>query len=226
MTIQDNSSDSFTLDPPGSIAVIGAGPLGIEAALYGRFLGYNIRIFEANQVGCNLPPTDNLPLPFLPDRSLSKLAVQALKTQREISDLTFPTTINDWIDGYLRPITATDLLIGRLFLGCKVTNIDLEPIDSDDEVSEEEVPADFRITYSNAAGAMQTELFEAVILATGSNLTIETSMTLDTPYLFRIGGRQTDDWEKGLAEGLQDIVATFAELGGRQDLDLYRPSRS
>ncbi|EMI22110.1 Pyridine nucleotide-disulfide oxidoreductase, NAD-binding region domain protein [Rhodopirellula maiorica SM1] len=41
------NSEIATLDPPGSIAIVGAGPLGVEAALYGRFLGYNVSLIEA-----------------------------------------------------------------------------------------------------------------------------------------------------------------------------------
>ena len=49
-------STEMTLDPPGSIAVVGAGPLGIEAALYGRFLGYDVTLIEAVSVANSLRP--------------------------------------------------------------------------------------------------------------------------------------------------------------------------
>ena len=34
----------MALDTPASIAVLGAGPIGLEAALYARFLGYDVQI--------------------------------------------------------------------------------------------------------------------------------------------------------------------------------------
>ena len=74
-------STEMTLDPPGSIAVIGAGPLGIEAALYGRFLGYDVTLIEAVSVANSLRQQAQLPLPLPPDRSLSPLAVGALQAQ-------------------------------------------------------------------------------------------------------------------------------------------------
>ena len=40
-------ANDMTLDPPGTIVVVGAGALGIEAALYGRYLGYNVTLIEA-----------------------------------------------------------------------------------------------------------------------------------------------------------------------------------
>ena len=74
--------DPITLDPPGSIAVVGAGVLGIEAALYGRFLGYDVTIIEAVAVAHAMRDLQSLPLPMLPDRCLSPLAVAALQAQR------------------------------------------------------------------------------------------------------------------------------------------------
>ena len=38
------------VEPPATIAIIGAGPVGIEAAIYGRFLGYFVSIFEERRV--------------------------------------------------------------------------------------------------------------------------------------------------------------------------------
>jgi thioredoxin reductase len=46
--------DALPWDPemesPATIAILGAGPMGIEAALYARFLGYHVSIFETRRV--------------------------------------------------------------------------------------------------------------------------------------------------------------------------------
>ena len=42
------------VDTPATIAVLGAGPIGLEAALYGRFLGYAVNVYERGRVGDNL----------------------------------------------------------------------------------------------------------------------------------------------------------------------------
>ncbi|MEC7408834.1 MAG: hypothetical protein VYB72_08465, partial [Planctomycetota bacterium] len=97
MVGEEENSNPYTLDPPGKIAVIGAGPLGIEAALYGRYLGYDVTIYEAHEVGFNLISCSTEDLPLLPDRTLSNLAVQALLTQQELASLTFPVSINQWV---------------------------------------------------------------------------------------------------------------------------------
>lgn len=44
----------MTLDPPGSIGIVGAGTHGIEAGLYGRFLGYDVTVLERGSIGNNM----------------------------------------------------------------------------------------------------------------------------------------------------------------------------
>ena len=38
------------IDTPATIAIIGAGPGGIEAALYARFLGYSVELYDQHRV--------------------------------------------------------------------------------------------------------------------------------------------------------------------------------
>jgi len=224
MPESDPIGEPFTLDPPGSIAVIGGGPLGIEAALYGRFLGYNIKVFEAKTLGANLIIPHDESIPMLPDRCLSNLAVRALQTQSDEIGFTFPLTINTWVTGGLIPLAETDLLRGRVHTGCHVHQLDFVPVELDDS-EEDLIPADFQLTYSQDQGEKQQDDFESVIIATGTAFDIKLSMEQDAPYLFRIGAHQNDDWEQGFTLGLQEISAIFAKLGGRSDLDLYRPQR-
>ncbi len=226
MQIQYDDDDRFTLDPPGSIIVIGAGPLGIESALYGRFLGYDVKIYESKTIGANLISEDNGLLPLLPDRTLSTLATKALKTHTESESLAFPVTISEWVDNHLTLLTQTDLLAERVLVGCHVTQIDLEPVELEDDDIEDDIPADFKLTYTTESGESHTDLAESVIIATGGETGIKLNMPTETPYLFRIGGQQVGKWEQNLSQGLQEIVRAYASLGGRPDLDLYRPCRT
>lgn len=77
-----NDFDDMTLDPPGTICVAGAGPLGLEAALYGRFLGYKVTVFDSGEhVAQSLRGRRDLPLPFSPADCLSRLAQGAIDAQ-------------------------------------------------------------------------------------------------------------------------------------------------
>ena len=247
--------DDMTLDPPGRIAVIGGGPLGVEAALYGRFLGYEVQLFEKGEIGQSLLATQDQPLPMMPDRCLSPLAVAALKAQDGglifPGDPTYPITVRQWINGGLIRLTSTDLLRGQVFTGCKIVRIELAPevqddaqpteseTDADDDFYVDgEVPPDYRLTMQDESGIRAVD-FEAVILAIGPGSTDSGSDDsisgyeelvggpyLSRPYLFRIGQKIEGNDEARLHRGLREIVSIYANLGGRSTLDLYRPIRS
>ena len=236
-------SDALTLDPPGSIAVVGAGPLGIEAALYGRYMGYDVTLFEAETVASRLCDHAAEALPMSPDRCLSPLAVGALHAQFPgLAKEEKPTTIGDWIKNALQPLADTDLLRGRLKCPARVFEISQieiqangdsdEPIEVAGPEGESEpgdgdaadIPPDFRLSFG-AIDSTETIDVEAVILAVGDTHDIATDFDMPVSYLFRIGESRTGQAEQDFWTGLKEIVAIYAELAGRADLDLYRPRR-
>lgn len=244
MQPQSESSIEFaTLDPPGTIAVIGGGALGVEAALYGRFLGYAVTLVEAESIGSSAEGLRGQPLPVLPDRCLSPLAISALSTQTHQSGpQALPTTIEQWIDDGLVALTQTDLLRGRVTTQTRVNSIELVPVeadpndDSEDEAGaetksevDESLPDDFRLYLEMSSGEKSTLDVEAVIIATGFDDSLYRSLPASTEYLFRIGGKFKDveegDVERQFRSGYQQIVDIFARLGDRPALDLYRPRR-
>ncbi|MCG8650614.1 MAG: hypothetical protein MI861_12330 [Pirellulales bacterium] len=216
----------MTLDPPGTIAVVGAGALGIEAALYGRFLGYDVTLFEAESVGHSLLAHVDDPIPMLPDRCLSPLAISALLAQRDDDELeVLPLTCGQWLEQWLVPLTQSDLLAGRLRMPARVTRIDLleikpDPEDTTDEVAE--IPSDFRLEFWDGSESFDAE---AVVLAIGNTPLIPMDFPTPAPYLFQIGGGSDLDVETYLQRGFKQIVELYAKLAGREDLDLYRPRR-
>lgn len=275
--MMSHMDEAMTLDPPGRIAVIGAGPLGLEAALYGRFLGYDVTVYERGLVAQSLRGLEAEPLPMLPSVCLSPLAMAALKTQFGADVLNgqhpSPMTVGEWVREGLEKLAATDLLRGRVLEGYEVVGIDLSDsaqVDAESMLGEEaesvpggpgnrpcvegisvasddddefeivgEVPPDFKLTFvsvppgGNGQGTAPRSLdFEAVIWAIGreANETISGFSDLrNAPYFFRIGevppAAETSQ-ESQLRAGLQDIVRVYAHLGGRAELDLYRPRRS
>ncbi|OYP29847.1 NAD-binding protein [Rhodopirellula sp. MGV] len=225
--IDTEFDDQPTLDPPGSIAVIGGGPLGLEAAIYGRYLGYQVTLFEAECVASVLIGREGEPIPISPDRCVSPVSRSALTAQSgAIGPATSPTTVGEWLDQVWRPLAATDLLRGRVHEGAKVERI--EQVELTDDETGEALPPDFRVHVSGHEGGD----FEAIIVATGhAGAEIDCSFELPTDYYFRIGGLVPDvettgrDVERDFWTGLKEIVAVYASLGGRADLDLYRPAR-
>src|SRR6056297_2973645 len=113
--LDTRNDPGMTLDPPGKIIVVGAGPVGLEAALYGRFLGYDVRIIEAVAVAASWCDAANQPLSGSPDRSVSSLAKSAIAAHDESAmSRSMPTTVGQWINDLLIPLAETDLLRGRL----------------------------------------------------------------------------------------------------------------
>lgn len=225
---QSNQSDDDlpTLDPPGTIAVVGAGPLGIEAALYGRFLGYDVTIVEAFEVGHGVTADADAPLPVLPNRCLSPLAMAANQAQEEDSaPRTLPLTLSQWIHEALIPLTETDLLRGRLLVPWRVSQIETVPIEFEEDDDPDAIPPDFRLTLVGTDGQSASLDSEAVIVAVGNSLPITLGFSLPAPYFFRIGANPPDDWEQSLLLGYREIVEIYSQLAGRADLDLYRPKR-
>lgn len=219
--------DAMTLDPPGSIAVVGAGPLGIEAALYGRFLGYDVTLFESVSIASSIRDRRELALPMLPGRCLSPLALSALRAQQgDAAEQVLPMTYGQWINEGLEKLAETDLLRGRVRVPMRVTHIANVPIQGDDpDEDPSDIPPDFRLTLVGEGDEPDSIDVESVILAIGTSAEIPLGFELPAPYFFRITTASSGDHEQDLLSGYHEIVAIFAELAGRADLDLYRPRR-
>ncbi len=232
-----NDDDALTLDPPGRIAVIGAGPIGLECALYGRYLGYDVVVIEADRVGGSLCERIGEPLPMMPDRCLSSLGLGAIDAQLDPSQpRTLPLTIEAWINEGLVQIAASDLLAERMMMPIKCVSIELVPVEADDagEASESEsdgdsddgeIPPDFLLQLVDESGESHSLRSECVMLAGGGNHGIELAFPSDTPYFFQLGHESVGDLEADLRRGWREIASIYASLMGRADLDLYRPRR-
>lgn len=242
MNASEDFQDEMTLDPPGRIAIVGGGPLGVEAALYGRYLGYEVVLFERGEIGQAWLAHRDAPLPMLPGRCLSPLAVAALKAHDGglalPGDPAFPLTIDQWVGSGLVRLASTDLLVDRIHTHCEVIGLELiadgapenEDAQAEDEDSyiDGEVPPDYRLTIRSAEETQHVDA-EAVIIAIGPSSPEAIAgyeILRGGPYLFRTGDRCEGSHEERLLQGWREIVSIYARLGGRKTLDLYRPMRS
>lgn len=223
--MNDADEAPLTLDPPGTIAVIGAGVLGIEAALYGRFLGYDVILVEAESVGHSIRQRGDEPLPMLPDRCLSPLAFSALGAQSEDPQPeTLPVTCREWVEAALVPLSESDLLLDRLRMPSRVVRISTVSVEAEEGDSPEDledIPDDFRLHFDDG----ESLDVEAVIVATGAAPPITKEFETPADYFFVLGNQPVENLERALFDGLRQIVELFAGLAGRVDLDLYLPKR-
>lgn len=115
----------MSLDSP-TIAILGAGPIGLESALYGRFLGYDVHVYEREEIGFHVLQWGHVEwfTPF--GMNHSPLAYAALEAQdadwkspREDAQLTG----REYVEQFLRPLAETDLLAESLHLQTEVISI-------------------------------------------------------------------------------------------------------
>ena len=207
-----------TLDPPGSIVVIGDGPLGIEAALYGRFLGYQVTLVQEQSLDHFMLDHRQQDLPLLPDRCMSSLALSALDAQNhELGPQSLPMTVADWIEKGLCALCGSDLLINRVRTDESVHRIELTPAEIE---GDEDVPDDFRVSLD-----AEPIDCEALILVSDRNEVLQAMLPEGTEYCFKVAPFEFEKMEASLLQGYHRIVEIFAGLIDRADLDLYRPKR-
>jgi hypothetical protein len=116
----------MAMDTPAKIAVLGAGPIGLEAALYARFLGYDVEVFERGEVADSVRRWGHVRMftPFGLNRS--SLALAALCAQDEQFDPPGDDeflTGEEWIERFLLPLAKTDLLRGHIRTKTEVLSV-------------------------------------------------------------------------------------------------------
>lgn len=116
----------MAIDTPARLAILGAGPVGIEAALYARFLGYDVDLYERGEPGENVRRQGHVRLfsPFGLNRS--NLGLRALAAQDESYRPPADDdclTGDEWRDRYLLPLARTDLIVDSLKAGVTVVSV-------------------------------------------------------------------------------------------------------
>ncbi len=112
----------MSVDTPATIAILGAGPVGIEAGLYARYLGYDVLILERKAVGAHVRCWNHLRM-FSPFGQISSpLGRAALRAQDPDCDLPpsdMLLTGREWVERYLAPLAETDLLADHIVCGAE-----------------------------------------------------------------------------------------------------------
>jgi thioredoxin reductase len=102
--------------PKGStprIAVLGAGPIGLEAALYARSLEYPVTVYEAGRIGDYLHRWGHVRLfsPFgMNSTALGRNAIQDTLPKHEFPDETTCLTGKEHLTRYLEPLAKCETL--------------------------------------------------------------------------------------------------------------------
>ncbi len=228
---------SEIINPPSSIGIIGAGPIGLEAALYGRYLGYDVTVFEKESVAHRIVAQGDTELDKPYEFNVTSLGLQALRAQiRDFSPLPTGTVITaaQWLEHYLLPVSQSDLLRGRVKTECEILSIEsIEPIDESNE-SEEEASLDddevfdpdeitpnrFKLLGKSEAGDVAEE-FATILVATGTESTLGLP-EVPTDGIYQLGIKAAEaPSQYTMPHGYAQIRALYSKFGGRPTLDLY-----
>jgi NADPH-dependent 2,4-dienoyl-CoA reductase/sulfur reductase-like enzyme len=206
-------------DPQPRIAILGAGPIGLEAALYARYLGYPMVIPERADQPANI--VDDTTLPFA--QLASSLGVAALRAQNaewQPPGGNEQLTTARWREIYLLPLAESDLIADVLLLGHEVVSIRRNEDDTE-----------FEIVCRDSNG--DETIFQADIVVDCTGVTgnrewfAEDEADPELGFLnpeadvYVLGSKSRANATMTFAEGLTQIRDLFAILGEREDLDLY-----
>jgi thioredoxin reductase len=191
-------------EEPLRIAVLGAGPTGIEAALYARALGYTVTVYERGQVGEHIARWGHVRM-FTPfGVNASPLGLQTLLREKRSKDIPAESDLltgRQFRDAYLAPLSESETLIESMHpqnlvmqVG-RVTSV---------KKSEPDGPLPFRLLIRSANGAERIDTADAVLDCTGTYMS-PNWLGDGVPAVGEIAARPQ------LAMGLEDV------LGERRD---------
>jgi hypothetical protein len=161
----------MAIDTPARLAILGAGPIGLEAALYARFLGYEVVIYERGRLAEHVRQWGHVPM-FAPFGECSTtLGLAALQAQ-DASWQPPPPEARlhgaQWVAQYLEPLAHSDLLEDHLRLGTTVLAVGKEELLKGDlPGSEARGDFPFRVLSRGPDGMERIERFDGVLDCTG-----------------------------------------------------------
>jgi hypothetical protein len=106
------------------LAILGAGPIGLEAALYALDKGYDVQVYERDMPGAHVARWGHVRLfsPWAMNRSpWGERAVR--EAGHELADAEAFPTGREYLDRYLLPLARLERLRGRIHEGSKVVGV-------------------------------------------------------------------------------------------------------
>lgn len=159
----------MAVDTPATIAILGAGPMGLEVGLYARYLGYDAVILEQGEVAAHVSAWGHVRL-FSPFAGLcSTLGVAALQAQDPGyrppgSDQRL--TGRQWRDQYLLPLSQTDLIADHIQTRTRVLAVSRQRLLRHDP-SDARAADGFRLLFERTDASQDQLLADIVVDCTG-----------------------------------------------------------
>lgn len=159
------------IDTPATIAVIGGGPVGIEAALYARFLGYFVILFQRGRIGQQLLDWGEYTATVGANQMVSSLGLAALEaqgTECNLSRIAEAVTYKQYVEEYLVPVAKTDLLYESIHINAPVVSLGRHACAGGTEISNAiRAEREFRVHANSRQRGEFTQLADIVFDCSG-----------------------------------------------------------
>jgi thioredoxin reductase len=145
-----------SVELPARIAILGAGPIGLETALYARYLGYDVDVYERGRVAEHLLRWGHARLftPFGATAStLGKAALAAQDAGWRSPAKDALLTAGELVEQYYQPLARSDLLVDHIHLGAEALAISRGALFKGELAGEERATSDFRLLIAGATSA-------------------------------------------------------------------------
>lgn len=165
------------------ITIIGAGPIGLETAIYARTAGYAVSVFEQQTVAANVKDWGHVRL-FSPFKmNHSALGVELLKKQRPDWVAPAPDALltgRQFADVYLQPLSELSQIRDHIHTETRVVSIARENVLKGEYIGRpERTQQPFRILTEGVDGREQVH---------HADIVIDTSGVYDNPNWLGTGG--------------------------------------
>lgn len=156
---------------PKRIAILGAGPIGIEAALYARALGHTVTLYERGPLAANIADWGHVRL-FTPWRmNVTALGIETLRKEDRWPE--FPPEIcpsgTELRENYLLPLSVCQPLRGCIKTETKVLRIGRDDHHKSDAIGQpERARSSFRLLVEDDSGTQRIERADVVLDCTGT----------------------------------------------------------
>jgi len=191
---------------PLRVAVIGAGPIGIESALYAKALGYSVVILERGEVGENLSRWGHVKL-FTPfGMNSTPLGLEAIRKEHPGHQIPGPNDLltgHEYRDTYLMPLTLTSALCEGIRMKTEVLHVGRanvsKTVPADDP---RRAAAPFRLLLRNDKQQESLETADIILDCSGAYSKHRFLGPGGIPALGEIAA------ERQIAYGLEDILGS------------------
>jgi len=158
-------------DPP-RVAVLGAGPVGVEAALYAASLKLPVRLYDRGEAGNHLRHWGHVRMftPFVMNTTpLGRAALRADAPRQTLPGDSDILTGREYVSAYLEPLAAGSLLGGCFEKGVTVLGVGRKGCRKEDLTGDgRRAQHPFRLLLRDADGIERVEEADVVLDCTGN----------------------------------------------------------